>query len=106
MNIIKVNPFSVNTRGEYDYFGDETGTPEYYMVLHTLEKHLGKENILVGWDYTEFFFEIEIIEDEGCYCDNTIDYIQCIESIFEPFEPYNFVYMKNDNLVFQVLYDD
>jgi len=101
-SIIKVNPFSVNIKGEYDYFADETGTPEFYMVLHTLEKHLGEENISVTWDYKEFFFNIKVIEG-GYYYDNIDECIQKIESIFEPFEPYNFVYMKNDFLVFQVI---
>lgn len=106
MTIIKINPFSVKPNGQYDYFGDEIGTPEWYMVLHTLEKHLGRENIWVSWDYTDFFFTIEFIDDEGYYCDDfESDYIQIIESIYESFEPFNFVYMKNDHLAFQIIYD-
>ena len=106
MTIIKVNTFSVKPNGQYEYFGNETGTPEWYMVMHTLEKHLGKENIWVKWDYTELIFKIEIIEDNGRYCDDTESkYIQLIEAIYEPFEPFNFVYMKNHYLVFQIIYD-
>lgn len=101
MTIIKVNPYSVNTYGNCEYFGDETGTPKFYMVIHTLEKHLGEIN--VKWDYTHFFFTIEDI-DEGC--DNTADYIKIIESIYEPFEPHNFTDMKNHHLVFQIIYDE
>jgi len=31
LNIIKVQPFSVNTKGEYDYFGDETFGQRKYI---------------------------------------------------------------------------
>ena len=103
MTIINVKPYSVNTYGNCEYFGDETGTPEFYMVLYTLEKHLGIENINVKWDYTRLLFTIEEI-DEGC--DNRADYIKVIESIYEPFKPYNFTNMKNHHLVFQIIYEE
>ena len=102
---IKVNPISVNTNGYEDYFGEETGTPEFYMVKHTLEKYLGEENIWVDWDYNEFFFIItDRCEDEGF--DNIYDYSQVIETIYEPFELFNFVYRKKDHLRFHIINDE
>ena len=41
MTIIKVQAFTVNTNEEYDYFGDETGTSDFYVVHDTLQKYLG-----------------------------------------------------------------
>ena len=96
---IKVNPFLVSASGNYDHFGEETGTPEFYMVLDILNKHLGEGNISVSWDYAEFFYKIEAIEDKE------IDYIKIIESINEPFSSFNVVNHKNDHLIFQVIYD-
>ena len=96
---IKVNPFLVSASGNYDHFGEETGTPEFYMVSDILNKHLGEENISVSWDYAEFFYKIEVMDDKG------IDYIKIIESINEPFSSFNVVNHKNDHLIFQVIYD-
>jgi len=49
MVIIKVMPISVKPNGEEKEFGDETGTPEFYMVHDTLLKYLGEENVWVNW---------------------------------------------------------
>ena len=49
MTIIKVIPISVKSNGDEEYFGDETGTPEFYMVHDTLLKYLGEENVWVNW---------------------------------------------------------
>ena len=84
MNCIKVNAFLVNESKEKEYFGDETGTPQFYMVSDTLKKHLGEENVWISWDYIDFCF---FIEEK----DNTINYIKIIEKIYEPFEPNNFI---------------
>ena len=91
---IKVNPFLVNANGERDHFGEETGTPEFYIILKVLHKYLGEENISISWDYTEFFYKIEVMDDKE------IDYIQIIESINEPFSQFNKDYHKNDHLIF------
>ena len=107
MTIIKVKPFSMKPDGKFKFFGDEVGTPDWYMILDTLYKYLGRQNIVVGWDDTEPFINIKCIEDEGCYVyEFDHEYIlQIIESICEPFEPFNFVYLKNDHLVFEIIYD-
>jgi len=68
-------------------------------MIILVTKHLGKENISVTWDYNEFFFKIEIIENKQSYN----DYIQIIGSINEPFALFNFVYHKNDHLTFQII---
>jgi len=95
--IIKVNPTLVNANGNIDYFGEETGTPEFYIVSDILNKHLGKENISVSWDYTEFLYKIKVLQDKR------IDYIQIIESINEPMSPFNIVYHENDHLNFKIV---
>jgi len=106
--IIKIDAFHVNINGTYKYFGDETGTPEFYKVSDTLNKYLGEYDIWVSWDYNDFYFIIHNSDslDEGC--DTIYDYIQIIESIWEPFDyPEGiFDYYKNDHLVFNVIYDD
>ena len=96
-SIIKVNPYSVNSGEEKKNYGEETGTPEYYLVLYTLEKYLGKENISVSWDYRYFFYEIKLIEEKEK------DYIKIIESIKEPFSEYNVVSHKKSHLIFEVI---
>ena len=53
---IKVNAFHVKPNGTFNYFGDETGTPEFYVVKDTLEKHLEEDNIWVSWDYNNWYF--------------------------------------------------
>ena len=95
---IRINAFLVNEYKQKEYFGEETGTSEFYMVSDTLKKHLGEENIWVSWDYTDFCFIIEKKDNN-----NTIDYIKIIESIYEPFEPYNFIYKKNNHIVFEII---
>ncbi len=60
---IKVNPKLVNPKGDLDYFGEETGTPEFYIVSDILYKHLGKENISVSWDYNDFTYKIKVEKD-------------------------------------------
>lgn len=96
---IKVNPKLVDPNGNVDYFGEETGTPEFYIVLDILNKYLGKENILVSWDYTMWFYKIQVEEEKY------IDYIQIIESINEPMSPFKMVYHENDHLIFEVISD-
>ena len=94
---IKVNPKLVNPKGDLDYFGEETGTPEFYIVLDILYKHLGKENISVSWDYNDFTYEIKVEKDKN------IDYIKIIESIDESMSRFNMIYHENDHLIFEVV---
>ena len=95
---IKIHPLTVTPSGDYAHFGDETGTPEFYVVKETLQKFLG-DHILVSWDYNEFFFILTDL-DEGC--DNTNDYIQIIKAIHEP-GIYNG--HRNNHLVFRIIND-
>lgn len=92
MTTLQVMATMTPSGGLAEYFGDETGSTEFYMVKHTLEKYLGKENIYVSWDYAEFLFVIEET-DEGC--DNLYDYSKTIEDIHEPF--------KNRYMRFEIL---
>ena len=104
MTSIKVNSFTIDPNGDTHYFGDETGTSDFYVVSHVLEKYLGENNIYVSWDYNQFFFIITNF-DEGI--DDTHDYIQIIENIYEPFNfpPGIYESNKDDHLVFQIIYD-
>lgn len=112
---LTINVFAINIKpnGKECFFGEETGTPEFYHIVDVLKKYLG-ENIFVSWDYNDFFFIIENIEidfftmenierDEGY--DETYDYITIIESIYEPFEydPGIFIQYKNDHIVFDII---
>jgi hypothetical protein len=50
--ILTVKPILVNDlTGEETPFGDETGTPQFYMVTHTLMKYLKDENIYIYIDH-------------------------------------------------------
>jgi predicted DNA-binding protein len=45
---LTVKPILVNDlTGEEEPFGDETGTPQFYMVKHTLEKYLQDEDMYI-----------------------------------------------------------
>lgn len=105
---IKVYAFCIKPSGRCEYFGDETGTPHFYHVADILKKYLGEENIWVSWDYDNWNFIIQQsgLPDEGC--DNTYDYMQIIESIWEPFDygPGIFGNYENDHLAFEIVYDD
>lgn len=49
--ILTVKPILVNDlTGEEEPFGDETGTPQFYMVTHTLMKYLNEEEIYIYRD--------------------------------------------------------
>ena len=94
---IKVNPKLVNPKGDLDSFGEETGTPEFYIVTDILYKHLGQENISVSWDYTEFIYKIKVEKNKN------IDYIKIIKSINEPMSRFNIRSHENDHLIFDVV---
>ena len=104
-SIIKLNSFTVKPNGNVDLFDDETGTPDFYTVADTLKKYLGKNNIYVSWDYQELCFVISDSGERDEGCDNIYDYIQIIESIYEPFDfpPGIWEQHKNDHLVFDII---
>ncbi len=89
MNAITVKPIFVNdVTGEESPFYDETGTPEFYMITHTLQKHLG-EGI---WIYNDDVnTELFVINEEHTGADEDIDegydksadYIYIIQKINE-----------------------
>ena len=97
---IKVTAIAVNVNGEAEDFGGETGTCEFYMVHDTLIEHLGNENVSVNWDYKEFLYVIEI---KKSYVYNNQDYKKKIENIYEPFAPFNFVFLKKHHLKFKII---
>jgi hypothetical protein len=102
MTIIKVTPTAINPYDEEaeNYFGDETGTPEFYIVKDILQKYLG-ENINVRWNYDDFTYEIEDLnEDEGY--DNLQNYIDNIKNIYEPMEQFNYEGLKQCYLMFMI----
>ena len=104
-SIIKLNSFTVKPNGNVDLFDDETGTPDFYTVEDILKKYLGENNIWVSWDYQELCFVISDSEERDEGCDNIYDYIQIIESIYEPFDfpPGIWEQHKNDHLVFEII---
>ena len=53
---LTVQPMLVNDlTGAEEPFGDETGTPQFYMVKHTLEKYLKDEDIYIYTDADGLF---------------------------------------------------
>ena len=104
MTLIRVIAIAVKGNEEAD-FGDETGTPRFYIVKDTLCKYLGEENIWVSWDYNDFLFVIEDKFEYESY-DNSYDYRKIIETICEPFAPFNFVYLKEHYLKFHIINDE
>ncbi len=63
---------------DYTYWGDETGTLEFYMVWNTLKAYLG-DNFKVYTHPTNDTFIVENDDDdEGC--DYSYDIIKFIES--------------------------
>lgn len=88
MLVIEVEPRIVNALGTTDSFGDETGTPQFYTVQHVLKKYLGQD-IYVSWNYGVFTFNIESDDTDEAY-DASVDFIEVIKSIREPFPDTNY----------------
>ena len=99
MNPLKVIPIMTNAIGEKKYFLGEPGSPEFYAVTRVLKEYLGEE-IQVIWNDNDFVYDIKE-RDEGC--DNSYDYSQIIESIYEPFSPFNYEHQKHDHLTFTII---
>ncbi len=100
MTIIKVFPNLINPEDDEaeNYFGDETGSQQFYTVESILQKYLGKD-MTVSFNDDDLTFEIEDLkEDEGC--DNLDDYIEIIENIRESLVPYNYPELENQYLMF------
>jgi len=84
---LTVKPILINDlTGEEEPFGDETGTPQFYMVKHTLEKHLNDEDIYIYTDDTdpEWWFTIAQRRASAIGVSEKIrNYIAIIEQIYE-----------------------
>ena len=100
MSYIKVTAITVDLDGKVEDFGGETGTCEFYMVHDTLIEHLGDDNVSVNWSYKEFLYIIEI---KKSFVHNNADYRRIIENIYEPFAPFNFVFLKKHHLKFKII---
>jgi hypothetical protein len=80
MTVIEVMVIMTDANGnEHTYWGNEPGTPEFYTIRDTLEAYLG-DNILIYNHPTNDTFIIENT-DEGC--DNSYDYLEILDSIYE-----------------------
>ena len=102
MLIIEVEPRIVDALGTTDSFGDETGTPQFYTVQHVLKKYLGQD-IYVSWNYGVFTFNIESDDTDEAY-DASVDFIEVIKSIREPFPDTNYGSLyKGYQLQFNIL---
>lgn len=103
MVVIEVEPRIVNDNtGTADIFGDETGTPQFYIIRDILQEYLGKD-IYVSWNYDVFTFNIESYDtDEGC--DTSGDFVEVIETICELFpETYDDGRYKGYQLQFEII---
>jgi hypothetical protein len=80
---------------EYRYWGGETGTPEFYTVKDTLQAYLGKD-VFIDYDDVNDTFVIEDT-DEGY--DNSNDYIEIIESIYDN----AYVYEQRAHISFEII---
>jgi hypothetical protein len=81
MTLIEIMVIMTEADGtEHTYWGGETGTPEFYTVKHTLQAYFG-ENISLYNHSENDTFVIEDENDEGY--DNSYDYIEIIQTIFE-----------------------
>jgi hypothetical protein len=85
--IFTVKPIFVNdVTGEVSPFYDEVGTPEFYMITHTLQKYLGDHIWChIADDDPDLFivheYAIQHALDEGY--DNSEDYRTILENINE-----------------------
>jgi len=78
MAAIEVMVTSTHVDGQViTYWGDEVGTYEFYTVMDTIEAYLGK-NIWITYNDGTF-----LIEDEDEGCDNSYDYMEILENIYE-----------------------
>jgi hypothetical protein len=96
MMVIEVMVIMTDADGkEHTYWGGETGTPEFYTVTDTLKAYLGK-NV---WIYHHPTNDTFIIENNDDGCDNSDDYIEIIESIYDN----AYSYERNKHLSFEIL---
>ena len=80
MTIIEVMVIMYDINGkEHTYWGGETGTPEFYTVRDTLQAYLGEQ----VWLYHHPNNDTFVIKDDDEGCDNSYDYIEIIETIYE-----------------------
>lgn len=86
MTIIEVMAIMRQANGNEDTFGGETGTPEFYMVKHTLAQYLGEEeeSLLYYNHESNDTFIIDFGKGEN---KNRINqYIDIIKNIYEAFD--------------------
>ena len=96
MTVIEIMVIMHDADGiEHTYWGGETGTAEFYTVTNTLEAYLG-DKIKIYCHGNNDTFVIEN-DDEGC--DNSYDYIEIIESIYDN----AYSYKNNKHLCFEIL---
>jgi hypothetical protein len=77
--------------GREDTFGGETGTAEFYMVKHSLEKQLGEH----FWYYNHDVKDTFIIEAKDNN-HNTNQLVNHIKNIYQAFD-------KNRHLKFEII---
>jgi hypothetical protein len=82
--ILIVKPIFVNDfTGEEILFYEEVGTPDFYMVSHTLKKHLGESWICIDKENPRLF-TIEKIDEKRDRCIiNTFENKEIIKKIYE-----------------------
>jgi|688.fasta_scaffold710745_2 hypothetical protein len=82
---------------QHIYWGGETGTTEFYTVTFTLRAYLG-ENVLIYHHHENDTFVIEDKDADEGY-DNSYDYIEIIESIYDNAE----VYKQRAHISFEII---
>jgi len=86
MTVIEVMVIMTDADGrKHSYWGGETGTAEFYTVTNTLEAYLGEK---IGI-YHHLGHDTFVIENDDEGCENSYDYIEIIESIYENAFSYN-----------------
>ena len=96
MTVLEVMVIMTDADGnEHTYWGDETGTPKFYIIKDTLEAYLGD----TVWIYNHPTNDTFIIENNDEGCDNSYDYIEIIETIYEN----AYSYECRNHLCFEIL---
>jgi hypothetical protein len=96
MTVIEIMVIMYDADGkEHTYWGGETGTAEFYIVTNTLEAYLGDKIKIYNHDNNDTF----VIENDDEGCDNSYDYIEIIESIYDN----AYSYKCNKHLCFEIL---
>ena len=82
--ILIVKPIFVNdVTGEEILFYEEVGTPEFYMVSHTLKKHLGELWICIDKENPRLFTIEKFDDNFDNIIINTLENKEIIKKIYE-----------------------